>query len=184
MTDTTFTLRGMAETIGALDGRDAASTENLYQQLRGLSQRGLFVPTIAPAGRAKAAEFDLPTLCTVRLLMVLSDLGFDARTLREAHSFILKPHIPSCPEAGFTPATELGAAIEGIRAGEPWMLVIEVRRNRSTGARTLTGGFFSGLEKQDPAANQILNAWGAAQATVSLPATELLKPLLEGGATP
>src|SRR4051812_37465761 len=109
-----FTLREMAEEIGKHDGRDAASVENLYQQLRGLSQRGLFHPTVTPAGRAKAAEFELATVCAVRLLMALSDLGFDARTLRDAYRFILKPYVPIHPRSGSLPVTELEAVLEGI----------------------------------------------------------------------
>lgn len=176
----TFTLREMAEEIGRLDRRDADSVDNLHQQLRGLHQRRLFGAVAVPSGRAKAAVFDLPTFCAVRLLMVLSDLGFDARTLREAHDFMLKSYVPLHPRSGKVPVTDLDAAIEGIERGEHWTLAIELRRHWSTGKRYRTGGFRSDEELPNAEVKRILDAQGVVQATVTIPATDLLKPLLAG----
>src|SRR6266542_1876322 len=82
-----FTLRETADELAQLDGKDA---DQLYQQLRGLYQRGLFKETSrSGAGRTAATLYDAEVLWRLRLLLPLVDLlGTDSDHLKRFDDLI------------------------------------------------------------------------------------------------
>ena len=174
----TCTLRQMADTFNDLDGlSDPVKRERRYQKLRVLSQKGVFSSN-DPVSKGKTAEYAERTVCLVRLLMVLYEIGFDAAALRLFQGFMEKTHLSLKPRVGRQPSISLDAAIEGIRRGEEWEFTVIARRHCETGELYYTGGFQDGTIEGSTEISSILDAEGSVHAVVSISAKALMAPLL------
>ncbi len=180
----TRTLRQMADTFNDLDAlSDPKERERRYQKMRVLSQKDVFSSNV-PVSKGKTAEYAERTVCLVRLLMVLYEIGFDADALRLFQSFMEKTYFPLKPSVGRQPSTSLDAAIEGIRRGEEWNFSVMARRHCETGKLYYTGGFRDETIEQSKEGFSILDAEGSVHAVVSISAKALMAPLLSKQITP
>ena len=193
----TYTLRQMAELIGAADHRDAAGVAYLHQQLRNLHAKGfLAAGDRRGIGRTSSSLFDEVELCRARLLSILYDLGFDVRMLREA-SERMSPSASGVrvstgaegqrqedfywddPQAAERHLDKLPSAV---RNGELWSLRLNLVSQH--GCKGISGGFRAAQDPQlsadeERAVAAVYEHQGLQiQATLTLPATELVAPLV------
>ncbi|WP_374471048.1 hypothetical protein [Phenylobacterium sp.] len=193
----TYTLRQMAELIGAADGRNAEGVAYLHQQLRNLHAKGFLIAGERRGiGRTSSSLFDEVELCRARLLSILYDLGFDARMLREA-SDRMSPSASGVrvstgsdgerredyywddPHSAERHLDKLPAAV---REGEIWTLRLKLISQH--GRKGISGGFHAAQDPQPSAEEE--RAVAAfyehqelqVQATLTLPASDLVAPLV------
>lgn len=165
-----LSLREITRLFAVADGIGPDGEESLYQRARVAYQKGVIHPT-EPAGRGQTARYDATATAMLRLILVLGDVGV---SIADARPFFTRPNL-----AGGAFATEFGSALDGIRHGEDWELRIDFRRRRETGERQLTGGFRRVGEGPNALARQILDDRAALHATVVLPVSALVAPLID-----
>jgi len=188
-----FTLRETADELAQLDGKDA---DQLYQQLRGLYQRGLFKETSrSGAGRTAATLYDAEVLWRLRLLLPLVDLlGTDSDHLKRfddlirAESLIQVKKLARIDDNWTVPIvdevkTGLKAAIDGIRRGEDWILAVTLLQDTETGGNTIFAVLCPAHAVKDPTTAEFKRDYMQTppyelRGFLKIPATDLLRPLL------
>lgn len=122
---TPMSLTEIAQHVGSVEARDASV---IYQQLRGLQQKGLFIPCDSKGARG-AARFERPELVRARILTAFLDLGFGRNDIELVNAALQAPNLE--PGAGIRPSTRLGMFMSDVEGGEAetWTLQVDVYRN-------------------------------------------------------
>jgi hypothetical protein len=170
-------LRAIADHFNDLDGiADHQERESRYQKLRTAVQQRLTVSDVA-VSKGKTAEFGAEKAAQLRILQALMDAGFKGPVLA---SFVARlTEMPKVETAGNHPGTAIGMAVAGTRAGEDWILDVRVARHLETGEIAYLGGLRRADEERNPISDQILMAGRVLYATVTLPVSALIAPVLE-----
>src|SRR4051812_46831052 len=193
-----FTLRQMANELARLDGKDP---EVLYQRVRSLYQADLFEAISKDANPTGAAYFPVEVMCRLRLELPFADmLGVGSAALKRLDTFICFEEWDPLSD-GKVLRNGIAAAIEGIRRGQDWVLVLRMMQNTETGEPWISGRLLQAwrVEKHpgteqwaDPSTaeqwadpttpefrrNRMFQPPYELRAFIKVDATTLLKPLL------
>lgn len=166
-----------------------AQIENLSDSVRAKLARRIYLfeakdlISIGQEGEGrKDVRLDLETVCAVRVYSVLIDLGFDNQTLvdvRQAFNTV-DPDFDENPDH----ATDLQTAIEAARAGKTFDLLLSLTHSAAAGTKSLSVKFDglhpSGVGRAARTLAMLNAANGiSTQATVRIPAADLLRPVIE-----
>lgn len=179
-----FTFTRLSEIYAETEDRSEASKQRFHRQLRHLQTIG-FIEKRHERDARGTAQFDLYNAAKGRVGVVLLNLGLDVKALLESDSALNKPYFGASPAPGARRAGSLGAALQGVAAGQEWSLHLALLRSVTTGESRLVGHCRPDAESEDPKAKQItadyrrLVRGEVEEAVVTIPLNPLLAPLLQ-----
>lgn len=156
------------------------------RRIRSFSQHRIIPNTYYGEGNIKTAYLDKVGICVCRIFGVLADLGYDIHALKAASDHLRKPLLGYVVPDKITDATQLGRALEAIRAEEEVNFRLTRYYNPHTGEQSF-GGYCSivsedGDHHRDSANSIVADGQAAAgktvQAEVKIPLLTLLYPIL------
>jgi len=184
----TVTSSEIAHTLGKLDKLGYKSTSRIHRQVRHLHMKGL-LRSVGESDERGTATFEPETVVRARILIVLAEMHFDVRTLKEVVEAMRRHPLdfvaPSMRQEGaFRSEGGLKDAIRGIKAGESWSLKITLKVVAGTEEKIFGAHFVWDGEPKNPEADKLLEAYASArgetiQAATIVPLNSLLEPLLE-----
>ncbi len=173
----TMTLRTAADLFNDLDGvLDPQEREARYQKLRAIVQAGMVTSDVA-VSRGKTAAFSDAKLAQLRLLQALIDSGIKGPVLWRFNAHLTT--IPLRPGAKSKAGTAIALAVEEIRRCEEWDLAVRVTRSLLTGELEFQGTLKRADEPENPASREILDSGRVIYSHITLPATALIRPVLD-----
>lgn len=172
-----LTLRAIADHFADHDGiSDPQERESRYQKLRAVVQQGIVTSDVA-VSKGKTAEFGEEKIARLRVLQALMESGFKGATLWKFAAHLTKT--PLTPAPGNGAGTMIALAVEGTRADEEWLLDIRVTRGPGAEEPEYLGGLRRADEARSPVSDEILMAGRVLYAAVTLPVSDLIRPILE-----
>jgi hypothetical protein len=164
-----LTITELASRIAAHDGLDNSAEAKLHRQIRNFIAQGIIPKTLDEEDGRGTHAMPFKVACVVRLLVPMARLAMDARALRKAAASMLDLPMSESP-------SRIERAIEATRLGKHVEFVIDGFPDGDNAYFRIEG------DPADEAARLILSDYKAAtarpQATVSVAASALLKPLL------
>lgn len=172
----TLTLREVADHFADQDAvADPQEREARYQRLRAIVQQGMVMSDVE-VSKGKTAAFGAVKIAQLRVLQALMESGFKGPVLWKFNAHLNKT--PITGEAGHQPGTMIAKAAAGTMAGEDWHLDIRVTRRPDADEPEYLGGLRRADEPRNPVSDQILAAGRVVYAAVSLPVSDLIRPVL------
>jgi hypothetical protein len=168
-----LTLNEIAQLIGAAEARGA---DDIYQQLRGLHQKGVFLVSDHNGTRG-AARFALQEVVRARILLALLDSGMGRNNISDVNSALNASNID-----GSGATSRLGMFMDDLNTpATPWALHIDIIRNHT--AEITLEPFFLRIGDMDHVSEETRpHTWGLKghqrQARVSIYVSELVAPVL------
>lgn len=147
MKEKRFTATNIAEILGdALEVQDA-DRENLHHRIRYLAKKhylngGRKIDNRGTLDFPVSEVFRAAILC--EFLAFSMDVKIASTALRDAEELCLPPgSYPNSArtDGGWLFSGGLGTVVEGVSAGEDWLLVVELRRSGPSGAAGLVGRY-------------------------------------------
>lgn len=172
-----LTLKALNDLFADHDGVvDADERKGQLRQMRSIIQAGIVFPD-KPVSQGETAVFSVERAAQLRVLQTLLDIGIKGPVLaRFAARLTATPDVRT---GGNHPGTAIAMAVEGTRAGENWILNVLISRHRDTGAIDYLGGLHRADEERNPISDQIQMAGRVFYATVTLPVSDLIAPILQ-----
>tara|TARA_R110002072_G_scaffold17174_2_gene65691 strand:- start:1727 stop:2272 length:546 start_codon:yes stop_codon:yes gene_type:complete len=172
-----LTLRAIADHFADCDGiSDPQERKSQLRQLRAITQAGIIFPD-ASVSQGQTAVFSAVKVAQLRVLQALLDTGFKGPVLGKFAAHLTKT--PNTGAAGDGPGTMIAFAVEGTRNGEDWVLDIRVSRRPDSDVPEYLGGLRRADETRNSASDQILAAGRVLYAAITLPVSDLIRPVLD-----
>jgi hypothetical protein len=169
-----MTFREAAALFDTLDGvTDLEAREARVQVLRTI-QPACAQPDV-PVSRGKTARFGAARVSQLRLLQVLASL-LPPRSIRRLNGFFTMTQETGQPGQQ---SSMIDSAVAGIAAGEEWTFTVNVLHNVLTGQAALDGGLYRVDEPRNADAEKLVGAGTTLVMTLHLPASDLIRPILD-----
>lgn len=172
-----LTLKALSDMFADHDGlANPNERKSQLRQMRSIVQSGIVFPD-KPVSQGETAVFGVERASQLRILQTLLDIGIKGPVLAS-----FAAHLTATPDvrtAGNHPGTAIGMAVAGTRAGDDWILDVRVTRHRETGEIAYLGGLRRSDEVRNPASDEILAAGRVLYSALTLPVSDLIRPVLD-----
>lgn len=172
-----LTLKAIADHFADSDGvADPHERKSRFRQLRAITQSEFVLPDVA-VSQGQTAVFSVEKAAQLRILQTLTDIGFKGPVLSKFNAHLTET--PLGCNGRKQPGTMIALAVAGTRAEQEWVLEIRVARNLATGELNYLGGLRLVDEPRNSVSDEILSAGRITYAAITLPVSDLIRPVIE-----
>lgn len=172
-----LTLKAIADHFADSDGvSDPQERKSRFRQLRAITQSEFVLPDVA-VSQGQTAVFSVEKAAQLRVLQTLTEVGFKGPVLGKFNARLTETS--QSGKGGKQPGTMIALAVAGTQAGEEWVLDLLVARNLATGEVDYLGGLRLSGEPRSSVSDEILSAGRITYAAITLPVSDLIRPVLD-----